>query len=61
MTCEECKFYQRLFDTLGECRYSPPVVIMNDNKELVSEWPEVHPQDWCGKFVKRRNYDVRAD
>lgn len=48
--CDTCKFYRLRTHgtapnakTVPECRVSDPV--------FPSGWPQVKPDDWCGKYV----------
>jgi hypothetical protein len=51
-TCDQCKFYHKEFDTIGECHRHPPVVFVVD-EDFMSTWPDVRPDHWCGEFKER--------
>lgn len=58
-SCGTCKFYNA-----GECRFNPPTfaeVASYRGLEVVSRFPSVKKDDWCGKYKQKsvaipRNY-----
>ncbi len=52
LNCIDCKFYCSKFNFIGECRRHPPILIVHE-EQLKSEWPEVHPEEWCGEFEEQ--------
>ncbi len=48
-SCETCEF----FYTEGQCRFNPPTfvaVAIYGGMEVISRFPSVHKDDWCGKY-----------
>ncbi|MGD0597467.1 MAG: hypothetical protein ABSA64_08100 [Sedimentisphaerales bacterium] len=52
--CSKCEFYDANY---GQCRVMPPVVQhagipYDEGGRIQNEkgWPNVNPDDWCGKF-----------
>ncbi len=45
-------------DTVGECRFNPPVFSPSDGARRANEkqgvWPETYGKDWCGQFSLER-------
>ncbi|GEM_PF-319705 len=45
-------------ETIGECRFNPPVSLAAGDIRRASEkrgfWPETHGKDWCGQFSLHR-------
>jgi hypothetical protein len=45
-------------ETLGECRFGPPVVPASTEHNRPAErrgaWPETYGRDWCGQFSLSR-------
>ena len=59
-TCRHCRFFLPKGDPepdyAGECRHSPPVVIIEKPIGLGiagTLWPEVDENDWCGAWEHR--------
>ncbi len=50
MRCKNCRFYNELYEELGECRRYAPRPF---SSELRWEWPQVSPTSWCGEFEER--------
>ena len=48
--CAKCKFFdgEQASDSLGLCRYNPPISQPNGNAAGI--WPKVEANDWCGHF-----------
>ena len=47
--CAKCKFFDsEKSDTLGLCRYNPP--ISQPSGEAAGVWPKVQANDWCGHY-----------
>ena len=51
-TCEICRFYSPASAQIGECRFNPPqgLPVNIQAGQLMSFWPPVQPQHWCGKW-----------
>lgn len=56
-TCKTCRNYNPLSDDHGKCRQSPPSAslipvhgIGGQSLSVVSYWPEVKADDWCGYY-----------
>ena len=58
-TCEHCRYYKGLVDSLGECHKNPPFLHVDgiarrygasDLPLTHSLWPRVLASDWCGEF-----------
>lgn len=52
--CNDCKYWKQNYvkrKPHGECRYNPPVVIVNDTNATV--FPRTNADDWCGRFKAR--------
>ena len=51
-TCLTCRYFNAkteyrndvAYDTVMECRFNPPVI-----GPMGGQWPELMPDDWCGK------------
>jgi hypothetical protein len=48
--CAKCRFFdtEASNDSLGLCRYNPP--ISQPSGETAGVWPKVEASDWCGHF-----------
>lgn len=48
--CAKCKFFdtEASGESLGLCRYNPP--IGQANGDAAGVWPKVEASDWCGHF-----------
>ena len=48
--CAKCRFFdtEASNDSLGLCRYNPPVGQVGGDTAAV--WPKVEASDWCGHF-----------
>jgi hypothetical protein len=60
--CEDCRFFDAVVDTHGECRrYAPRVQFERNHnrpkevwlKNAYAIWPFVAPDDWCGEFSSK--------
>jgi hypothetical protein len=58
--CQDCRFFEVVEDTHGECRRHAPRVQFERNhnqpkavwlKNAYAIWPFVAPDDWCGEYV----------
>jgi hypothetical protein len=67
-TCNDCKWWypvtpfgDDLTDTgCGECRYGPPTAIeVQHTTRFSSAFPIVSEYDWCGRFERRNENDIR--
>jgi len=49
--CAKCKFFdtEATGESLGLCRYNPPIGQANGDQAGV--WPKVEASDWCGHFA----------
>lgn len=54
-TCITCAFYHDgVYPT--ECRFDPPQNnYVNREKGVVSKWPHVDSDDWCGRYIDGRD------
>jgi hypothetical protein len=65
MNCSECKYFNPIRATVGQCRRYPPQVIVHnaegqpDWKEDV--WPEVYDNEWCGEFLEEHKESFRMN
>ncbi len=56
MSCKDCIFFEPnkvLASETGECHYDSPKVVPvaeDPHYYVHTEWPEVDPEDWCGKY-----------
>jgi len=57
--CKSCEFYQSQDNDKGTCHFNAPFPsmkspIMNEKffAEVTITWPQVKPDDWCGRFKK---------
>ena len=49
--CAKCQFFdteKTADNTLGLCRYNPP--ISQPSGDAAGVWPKVEANDWCGHF-----------
>ena len=47
--CGKCRFFDtEASDSLGLCRYNPP--ISQPSADSHGVWPKVEASDWCGHF-----------
>lgn len=46
--CETCAFYDGQY-----CRRDAPRVIRLGHWAVVTRWPEVAADDWCGRYARR--------
>ena len=44
--CVNCVFCEN-----RECKRYPKTVCVLEDGEIVSNYPDVHPHDWCGEFL----------
>jgi len=53
--CGNCVYYHSKTSFEGDCKYNPPVVLLNpDWDDILSAWPKVSKKESaCGKFVKQ--------
>ena len=49
VTCAECRHYNELAATYGECRRYPPSVVMTDVHRCDYFYAQVRSTDWCGE------------
>ncbi len=47
-TCSNCKYYFAVTSTRGDCRRSPPVVLLSSDNEPLTRWPDMPATAWCG-------------
>ncbi|MBI3936734.1 MAG: hypothetical protein HY323_07135 [Betaproteobacteria bacterium] len=52
IACKDCRCWKRLDDKTGECRMSPPAVMIVDG-ELTNIRPSTAPDDGCDFGVER--------
>jgi hypothetical protein len=48
--CQACKFFMSQSQGKGECRRSPPTVLIYPTGPIVSVFPPMPADGWCGKF-----------
>ncbi|GAA3701605.1 hypothetical protein GCM10022268_09360 [Sphingomonas cynarae] len=48
--CAKCRFFdtEASSESLGLCRYNPP--ISQPSGDTAGVWPKVEASDWCGHF-----------
>lgn len=50
-SCSTCQYY---LSPIGECRRSPPYVVLSQLVALantVTKWPSTAATDWCGNWT----------
>lgn len=54
--CDGCEFFQEWEADLvtgkskGICRRSPPRILSDEMRGIMTCWPDVDGGDWCGEF-----------
>ena len=51
--CETCRWFENLSEALGHCHKNPPIIFGSPDGEFMSDFPEVDPEDWCGRWEER--------
>lgn len=50
-SCRNCHFLQPDYCTNGGyCHRRAPIIVQIENGNLMTMWPKVGPDDWCGEF-----------
>lgn len=47
-SCKSCRFFEH-----GSCLRYPPVVLARPDHNILSMWPDVDVESWCGEHVPR--------
>ena len=51
--CQGCRYWfgdSSVGNKEGECHFYPPQVVVVD-EDILTYWPEVSPDDYCGQFA----------
>ncbi len=64
MRCYECIFSQLNAVSELECRHNEPRCFsfgsLEEGMDVITQWPKVKPDDWCGKFEARRKTEINT-
>lgn len=61
MQCSNCSYWDALDGNDGLCRRMPPMVVLDDEDEWVSKWPETLASNWCGEFEMNARFEAEGD
>lgn len=54
-TCQSCRFFHPKSELKGECRRSPPTLLIHPNGPNVSVFPPMLAEGWRGEFTKKES------
>lgn len=50
--CSDCKFACKNERGDLECRVRAPMAMVNQVNHVLTKWPIIRPEDWCGEYKR---------